>query len=186
MSQALNRLEDVLGLRLLNSGPRQGRPDQAGEIFGSRVERALARLDLALATIAPRLVLTATRSQLAALVALCDAENFTLAAGRLGFPQPTVHRTISLLEAEAGRPLFPVLDGGRPRRDRHECWPTRFVWRFTNWNRPVTNWPNYRAARPGASSSGLCRCRAAGLAAGFGAVSRRTPEDAGAGYRRAL
>ncbi len=49
---------------------------------------------------------TATTPQLQALIAMREAENFTLAARRLGLAQPTVHRAISLLEQEAARPLF--------------------------------------------------------------------------------
>ena len=55
---------------------------------------------------APRLRLTATAAQLHALVAMREAENFTLAARRLGIAQPTVHRAIGQLEQEAGRALF--------------------------------------------------------------------------------
>ncbi|MFZ3582413.1 LysR family transcriptional regulator, partial [Loktanella sp. DJP18] len=59
-----------------------------------------------LTAVAPRLVLTATTAQLRALIAVVEAQNFTIAARRLGLAQPTVHRAIALLESEAGRPLF--------------------------------------------------------------------------------
>jgi DNA-binding transcriptional LysR family regulator len=51
-------------------------------------------------------VLTATAAQLQALIATREAESFTLAARRMGLAQPTVHRAVSQLEQEAGRPLF--------------------------------------------------------------------------------
>ena len=81
-------------------------PTEAGLAYGARVRRALARLDAALSALAPRLVLTATRAQLSALIAVRDVENFTLAAQHLGLSQPTVHRAVTQLESEAGRPLF--------------------------------------------------------------------------------
>jgi DNA-binding transcriptional LysR family regulator len=50
--------------------------------------------------------MVATSSQLEALIAVREAENFTLAARRLGLAQPTVHRAVTQLEEEAARPLF--------------------------------------------------------------------------------
>ena len=105
-SQAMARLEAEAGLPLLNHGRDGAGPTEAGHAFGRRLRRALGRLDAALAAVAPRLVLTATRAQLTALIAVRDAENFTLAAHRLGLAQPSVHRAVTQLESEAGRPLF--------------------------------------------------------------------------------
>src|SRR5690606_14997558 len=86
--------------------PRGMFPTAAGEAFADRVRRALGFLDRALEEINPRLKLTATTPQLQALVAVREAENFTLAARRLRLAQPTVHRAVSQLAEEAGRPLF--------------------------------------------------------------------------------
>jgi len=105
-SQTLARLAADAGVALLQASRDGQGPTEAGTIYGARVRRALRRLDAALAAVAPRLVLTATRAQLQALVAVRDAESFTLAAQRLELAQPTVHRAVSLLESEAGRPLF--------------------------------------------------------------------------------
>lgn len=105
-SQAIARLEGEAGVALVHHGREGFGPTEAGRAFGMRVRRALGRLDAALAQVAPRLVLTATRAQLTALIAVRDAENYTLAARRLGLAQPTVHRAVSHLESEAGRPLF--------------------------------------------------------------------------------
>ncbi|HPD91237.1 MAG: LysR family transcriptional regulator [Rhodobacter sp.] len=105
-SQALARLESEAGVALIHHGREAAGPTEAGRAYGLRVRRALGRLDAALTTLAPRLVLTATRAQLTALIAVRDAENFTLAAQRLGLSQPTVHRAVTQLESEAGRPLF--------------------------------------------------------------------------------
>lgn len=105
-SQAMARLEAEAGMALIHHGREGSGATEAGEAYGHRVRRALARLDAALAALAPRLVLTATRAQLMALIAVRDAENFTLAARRLGLSQPSVHRAVTQLESEAGRPLF--------------------------------------------------------------------------------
>ncbi len=105
-SQALARLDAEAGLPLVHHGRDAQGPTEAGLAYGARVRRALARLDAALSAVAPRLVLTATRAQLSALIAVRDVENFTLAAQHLGLSQPTVHRAVTQLESEAGRPLF--------------------------------------------------------------------------------
>ncbi|WP_370206271.1 LysR family transcriptional regulator [Pararhodobacter marinus] len=105
-SQAMARLEAEAGMALIHHGRDGSGPTEAGALFGRRVRRALGRLDLSLAGVAPRLVLTATRAQLQALIAVRDAQNFTRAAQRLGLAQPTVHRAVSQLESEAARPLF--------------------------------------------------------------------------------
>lgn len=105
-SQALAGLEARAGVRLIEPGAEALVPTAAGAAYAERVRRALVRLDAALAAVAPRLVLTATRAQLLALIAVRDAESYTLAARRLGLAQPSVHRAVAQIEAEAGRPLF--------------------------------------------------------------------------------
>lgn len=105
VSQALGKLERLAGQPLFL---RRGGlfPTAAGEALALRLRRAFGLLDPALSDIAPRLVLTATSAQLQALVATCEAENFTLAARRMGMTQPSVHRAVSQLEQEAGQKLF--------------------------------------------------------------------------------
>jgi DNA-binding transcriptional LysR family regulator len=106
VTQAIARLETAAGQPLFRRMPTGLAPMPAGESLALRAGRALARLDAALADIAPRLVLTATRAQLWAFVAVAETGNFTLAAQRLGVAQPTVHRAVTQLERETGRPLF--------------------------------------------------------------------------------
>lgn len=106
VTQALNKLERQIGEPLFTRTPRGLFANELGRLFARRVERAFGRLDDANASLAPRLRLTATASQLRALIAVREAENFTLAARRLGLSQPTVHRAVSQLEQEASRPLF--------------------------------------------------------------------------------
>lgn len=106
VTQALSKLEQAAGGALFTRSAQGVHATPRGQALAARVGRALARLDPALAEISPRLARTATTAQLNALAAVCDAENFTLAARRLGLAQPTVHRAVTQLEHEAGRPLF--------------------------------------------------------------------------------
>ena len=106
VTQAIGKLERETGGRLFDR-TRQGiLPTPRCEVLARRLRRAFDRLDPALTDVAPRLMLTATWAQLQSLVAVHEAENFTLAARRLGLAQPTVHRAISQLEQEAGQSLF--------------------------------------------------------------------------------
>ena len=106
VTQAIGKLERETGGRLFDR-TRQGIfPTPRCDVLARRLRRAFDRLDPALTDVAPRLMLTATWAQLQSLVAVHEAENFTLAARRLGLAQPTVHRAISQLEQEAGQSLF--------------------------------------------------------------------------------
>jgi LysR family transcriptional regulator, regulator for genes of the gallate degradation pathway len=106
VTQAINKLEQVAGAALFQRTPQGLFPTEAGNLLGGRARRAFDLLDPALVELAPRLKVTATYAQLSALVAVREAENFTLAARRIGLAQPTVHRAVSQLEQEAARPLF--------------------------------------------------------------------------------
>jgi LysR family transcriptional regulator, regulator for genes of the gallate degradation pathway len=106
VTQGISKLEATLGVTLFERSSRGLFLTPAGEIFHLRAQRALLLLDRVLNEIAPRLQLTITAAQIDALIAVSDAENFTLAARRLGLAQPTVHRAISQLEQEAQRKLF--------------------------------------------------------------------------------
>ncbi|MGO4855414.1 LysR family transcriptional regulator [Phaeovulum sp. W22_SRMD_FR3] len=106
VTQSIGKLEQAAGTPLFNRTPQGFFLTDAGAMLRARVARAIGLLDQALTDVSPRLTLTATRPQLLALVAASEAQNFSLAARRLGVAQPTVHRAISQLEHEAGRPLF--------------------------------------------------------------------------------
>ena len=106
VTQALGKLERLAGQPLFLRRTTGLYPTRAGELLAARVARAFAILDPALSDLAPRLTLTATTAQLQALIATRAAENFTIAARRMGLAQPTVHRAVSTLEQEAGRALF--------------------------------------------------------------------------------
>lgn len=106
VTQTLRKLEVYAGGPLFHRMPQGHLLTERGDVFMGRIKRAMSRLDAALAEVSPRLVRTATASQLQALVAVSEAQNFTLAARALGLSQPTVHRAVSLIELEAPRALF--------------------------------------------------------------------------------
>ncbi|GAA0610516.1 LysR family transcriptional regulator [Paenochrobactrum glaciei] len=105
-TQAIRNMEAAAGIKLFNRTKNGTFATNAGEILKHRAERAFSLLDPALNEISKRLKITLTNTQLKALIAVCDAGNFTLAANRLNLAQPTVHRAITELEFEAGEPLF--------------------------------------------------------------------------------
>jgi DNA-binding transcriptional LysR family regulator len=106
VTQAVAKAERLLGVGLFSHTPQGLFATEAGTVLANRIRRAFAHLDPELAELSPRLKITTTPAQLNALIAVREAENFTLAARRLGIAQPTVHRAVSQLEQEAARPLF--------------------------------------------------------------------------------
>ncbi len=112
VSQTLHKLEQQAGGALFTRTYQGVFANARGETLARRVKRAFALLDPMLASLSPRLPMTATVAQLRALIAVTEAENFTLAAKRLGLSQPSVHRAISQLETEAGNPLFERAEHG--------------------------------------------------------------------------
>lgn len=106
VTQAIRKLESEAGIGLFLR-PAQGLfPTAAGAYYARRAARALALLDEATADMQRAARLQATRAQLAALIAVVELENFTLAARQLGLAQPTVHRSVTLLEQSAGVRFF--------------------------------------------------------------------------------
>lgn len=106
VSQVVDKIEGIVGTRLFDRTRKGFFLTAPGVVFESRIRRAMGLLDPALNAISPRLAVTATYSQLRALVAMSEAGNFALAARSLGLSQPSVHRAISALQTEAQRPLF--------------------------------------------------------------------------------
>ena len=121
VTQSLAKLEREAGGELFERTRHGFFLTERGALFELRLRRAMQRLDAALAEVSPRLIVTATVAQLQALIAVVDAQNFTLAARNLGLAQPTVHRAITQIEQEAARPLFERTTFGlvatRPCRD---------------------------------------------------------------------
>lgn len=106
VTQAIAKMEAEAGGALFDRTRAGFFPTERGRILEARLRRAMERLDAALAAVAPRLKLTATAAQLQALVAIAETQNTRLAARKLGLAQPTVHRAMTQLEAEARRALF--------------------------------------------------------------------------------
>ncbi len=106
VTQAIGKLEAAAGGPLFARSRQGFFLTERGRIFEARIRRAMTRLDAALAEVSPRLAVTATASQLRALIATAETLNFTLAARNLGLAQPTVHRAVAQIEQEAARPLF--------------------------------------------------------------------------------
>ena len=106
VTQALAKLEREAGGALFERTKQGFFLTRRGDLLRARINRAMERLDAALSEVAPRLVLTATSAQLQALIAMVEAQNFTLAAHALGLAQPTVHRAVTQVEQEAARALF--------------------------------------------------------------------------------
>lgn len=117
VTQAITKLERLVGQALFIRSSSGMFTTPAGQALVMRLRRAFDRLDPVLADLAPRLSLTVTTAQLDALIAATEAENFSLAARRMGLAQPTVRRAIAQLEKEAGRSLF--------ERTAHGVIPTR-------------------------------------------------------------
>jgi LysR family transcriptional regulator of gallate degradation len=106
VTQGIGKIENTFGASMFKRTPQGLFATPAGDALAKRVRRAFRYLDPALAELSPRLRTVATSSQLEALIAVRECQNFTLAAKRLGLAQPTVHRAITQLEQEAARPLF--------------------------------------------------------------------------------
>lgn len=113
VTQAIARLEDRFGVRLLDRRPEGMFPTAEGEVLLIRVRRMFDTL----ADGAARAVRMAgrrdgkpnadfhtrvTAAQLRALVAIGAAGNFSLAARQLGISQPSIHRAGRDLEKLAG------------------------------------------------------------------------------------
>jgi LysR family transcriptional regulator of gallate degradation len=106
VTQTLGKLEHDVGGTLFDRTRQGFFLTDRGTVFEARIGRAMGRLDVALHAVSHRLTITATVAQLQALIAMVEAQNFTLAARSLGHAQSTVHRAIRQIEKEAARPLF--------------------------------------------------------------------------------
>jgi LysR family transcriptional regulator of gallate degradation len=106
VTQAMTKLERDFGGPLFQRSRQGIFLTDRGAIVQRRLRRAFDRLDPVLTVLSPRMPMIATTSQLSAVIAMHETENFTLAARKMGVAQPTVHRAISQLENESTRPLF--------------------------------------------------------------------------------
>lgn len=117
VTQAVSKLEGELGISLFERLPDGMFVTDIGALFLERVERALEHLEVG-ARDAARLGLKqkergfsrfdrlVTAAQLRALVAMSEANNFSIAARNIGISQPSIHRAARNLEKLSGIRLF--------------------------------------------------------------------------------
>ncbi len=117
ITQAIAKMEKVLAVSLFDRRPEGVFLTEAGRLFHDRVERMLRHLQAGVAEagrvagrrggkVLPNLDQLVTGVQLRALIAIAEAENFSLAARAVGISQPSLHRAARDLEHLAGVPLF--------------------------------------------------------------------------------
>lgn len=117
LSQSIANLERALGATLLQRRRNGSFPTREGEIFRVRVERALRRLDTALAlaaegarggrgTAGGAMPGNVTSVQIAALVAIDEHGSYSAAANALGISQPALNRHARDIETILRRSLF--------------------------------------------------------------------------------
>ena len=117
ISQAISKLEKMLGSTLFDRRPNGMFPTSSGKLYLKRTERALDLLKkgASLATRASpkkpsnnqeHFYRFITAAQLRALIAVSRANNFTIAANNVGVSQPTLHRAAHDLEKLSGMALF--------------------------------------------------------------------------------
>ncbi|SBS30276.1 HTH-type transcriptional regulator GbpR [Marinomonas spartinae] len=108
ITQAIAKLESQLGAALFERHSDGMYPTDCGKVWNDRVSRAVDHILIALIDIAKEnnikeadpkhmLALIST-TQLKALVAVCEAQNFSIASRNLGVSQSSVHRAARDLE----------------------------------------------------------------------------------------
>lgn len=123
-TQALARVEKLLGVSLFERQPRGMVPTEPGSMFQKRLSRILEQLRRGDSRARKKVARTkenVTRHafhrlcspvQLRALLAIAKTGSFNQAARELGVSQPGVHRAIRELASLSGLPLFEQTRGG--------------------------------------------------------------------------
>lgn len=121
-TQAIAKLEDTVGARLVLRLPQGLGPTPCGALFVRRVEAALSHLQRgaseARKSAPPKdrnrtsFDRNVTPAQIRALIAIAGSGSFTVAARQLGLSQPTVHRAARALEDIAGVTFFKSTSAG--------------------------------------------------------------------------
>jgi len=131
ITQAIAKLETMLGVTLFDRLTDGMQVTEAGAMFLIRIKRMLDELSLGVDeairqqgsrsakgfTRFDRLI---TAAQLRALIALAEARNFTIAARNSGISQPSIHRAARDLERLAGFSLFRTASHGIELSDAAE------------------------------------------------------------------
>lgn len=119
VTRALRSTEDELGIALFERAARGMLPTPAGRLLAERAQSAFAALaqacaqalaqalpDGCAATAGARFAALVGPQQLDSLVAVAEHGSGTLAGGRIGRSQPTIHHNLAELERLVGTPLF--------------------------------------------------------------------------------
>lgn len=116
ITQAIAKLEQQLGAALFERHSDGMYPTASGEAWHNRVSRAIDYLQIATTEIVKENALKESASknliglisttQLKALVAVCEAQNFSIASRNLNVSQSSVHRAARDLERLLGVALF--------------------------------------------------------------------------------
>lgn len=114
VTQALAKLEEQIGVALLQRCARGTYTNEFGEIFHRRTQRFFAQLEQAMSELgvpnAPvpvaRIASRISQAQLASLIAIVETGSFEQAAQGLELSQASLHRTVRDLERTLHTPLF--------------------------------------------------------------------------------
>lgn len=117
ITQALSKLETALGTQLFDRRSDGMYATETGDVFANRVRRALAEIADSLRIAlrggvakgrsrTPALIAAMTTTQLRALIAVVEAQNFSVASRTLGISQSSLHRAARELESQLEVVLF--------------------------------------------------------------------------------
>ncbi len=112
VTQAIAKLEEQIGVGLLERGAGGSYLNELGAIFQRRTERLFAQIELALIELgvpagrAPMIASRMTRSQIRSLTAIAENGSFAQAARALGISQATLSRAARDLERDLRKPLY--------------------------------------------------------------------------------
>ena len=112
VTQAIAKLEEQIGVSLLERGASGSYRNELGAIFQRRTERLFAQIELALIELGvpachvPMMAGRITRSQIRSLTAIVENGSFAQAARALGISQATLSRAARDLERDLRKPLY--------------------------------------------------------------------------------
>ena len=112
VTQAITKLEEQLGISLLERGASGSYLNEHGIIFQRRTERLFAQIEQALIELgvpaghAPAMASRITRSQIRSLISIAENGSFAQAARALGGSQGTLSRAARDLERDLRKPLY--------------------------------------------------------------------------------
>jgi LysR family transcriptional regulator, regulator for genes of the gallate degradation pathway len=112
VTQAIAKLEEQIGIGLLQRGASGSYLNELGAIFRRRTERLFAQIEEALLELgvpachAPMMAGRISRSQIRSLISIVEHGSFSQAARALGISQATLSRAARDLERDLRKPLY--------------------------------------------------------------------------------